>query len=68
MFPSEITGIEWGYIILEQEAVYPLFSGHNTICVVTALLVRWCLMALFNTTNSFINYHLQYDSTFIAFV
>ena len=39
VFPSEIPGIDWGYIICEQECVYPLFSGHNTICVVTALLV-----------------------------
>jgi len=28
----------YGYIILEQGAIYPLFSGHNTICVATALL------------------------------
>ena len=27
-----------GYIIAEQGAIYPLFSGHNTICVVTAVL------------------------------
>merc|ERR1712117_377966 len=27
-----------GYIIAEQSAIYPLFSGHNTICVVTAVL------------------------------
>ena len=27
-----------GYIIAEQHGIYPLFSGHNTICVVTALL------------------------------
>ena len=27
-----------GYIIAEQNFIYPLFSGHNTICVVTALL------------------------------
>ena len=27
-----------GYIIAEQHSIYPLFSGHNTICVVTALL------------------------------
>jgi len=29
---------KFGYIILEQGAIYPLFSGHNTICVATALL------------------------------
>ena len=27
-----------GYIIAEQNKIYPLFSGHNTICVVTAVL------------------------------
>ena len=25
-------------MIAEQHGIYPLFSGHNTICVVTALL------------------------------
>ena len=29
---------KFGYIILEQGAIYPLFSGHNTICVATGLL------------------------------
>lgn len=38
VFPSTRDGIDWGYIIIEQGAVYPMFSGHNTICVVTALL------------------------------
>uniref|UniRef100_A0A7S2TLY8 Proline racemase n=1 Tax=Lotharella oceanica TaxID=641309 RepID=A0A7S2TLY8_9EUKA len=28
----------FGYIILEQNEIYPLMSGHNTICVATALL------------------------------
>merc|ERR1719410_130781 len=28
----------FGYVIAEQNAVYPAMSGHNTICVVTALL------------------------------
>ena len=27
-----------GYIILEQEKVYPLFSGHNTVCVAVAVI------------------------------
>ena len=27
-----------GYVILEQDKIYPLFSGHNTICVATALI------------------------------
>ena len=28
----------YGYIILEQNKIYPAMSGHNTICVATALL------------------------------
>lgn len=33
-----IPGADAGYIIAEQNKIYPLFSGHNTICTVTALL------------------------------
>ena len=40
IYPSSLDGIEWGYVIIEQGSVYPMFSGHNTICVVTALLVH----------------------------
>eukprot|EP00494_Astrolonche_serrata_P030156 UN30423 len=29
---------KFGFIIAEQNSIYPLMSGHNTICVVTALL------------------------------
>ena len=28
----------YGFVILEQGKIYPAMSGHNTICVVTALL------------------------------
>lgn len=28
----------FGYVIMEQNKIYPLMSGHNTICVATALL------------------------------
>lgn len=35
---SQDPNAKFGYIILEQGAIYPLFSGHNTICVATALL------------------------------
>lgn len=28
----------WQYVIGEQQKIYPLMSGHNTICVATALL------------------------------
>jgi len=38
LFPSSIDGIDWGYVIIMQGENYPMFSGHNTICVVTALL------------------------------
>ena len=41
VFPSAMEGILWGYVIIEQGSIYPMFSGHNTICVVTALLVSW---------------------------
>merc|ERR1712087_162670 len=28
----------FGFVIAEQNAIYPAMSGHNTICVATALL------------------------------
>ena len=28
----------FGYVILEQGKIYPAMSGHNTICVATALI------------------------------
>ena len=43
VYPSAMDRIQWGYIIIEQGSVYPMFSGHNTICVVTALLVSCTL-------------------------
>ena len=39
IFPSLHPEADFGYVIAEQNCIYPLFSGHNTICVVTALLV-----------------------------
>ena len=39
IFPSQNPDAKYGYVIAEQNRIYPLFSGHNTICVVTALLV-----------------------------
>lgn len=39
IFPSGDPEAAFGYVIAEQNKIYPLFSGHNTICVVTALLV-----------------------------
>ena len=39
IFPTANPEAEFGYVIAEQNKIYPLFSGHNTICVVTALLV-----------------------------
>eukprot|EP00035_Acanthoeca_spectabilis_P025977 m.460743 g.460743 ORF g.460743 m.460743 type:complete len:388 (-) comp22125_c0_seq1:106-1269(-) len=38
IYPSEAEGCDYGYVILEQNKVYPAMSGHNTICVATALL------------------------------
>ena len=38
ILPPSDSRAEAGYIIAEQNGIYPLFSGHNTICVVTALL------------------------------
>ena len=38
IFPSLHPEADFGYVIAEQNCIYPLFSGHNTICVVTALL------------------------------
>ena len=38
ILPATDSRAELGYIIAEQNGIYPLFSGHNTICVVTALL------------------------------
>ena len=47
VYPSSMTGIQWGYVIIEQGGVYPMFSGHNTICVVTALLVSTrCVLSI----------------------
>ena len=48
VYPSSMTGIQWGYVIIEQGGVYPMFSGHNTICVVTALLVSRYSLCAFN--------------------
>ena len=39
VFASKLQKASFGYVIAEQNCIYPLFSGHNTICVVTALLV-----------------------------
>ena len=41
IFPTANPEAEFGYVIAEQNKIYPLFSGHNTICVVTALLVSY---------------------------
>ena len=43
IFPSQNKEAAFGYVIAEQNCIYPLFSGHNTICVVTALLVSLTL-------------------------
>ena len=38
LVPPTCPGADMGYIIAEQNCIYPLFSGHNTICVATAVL------------------------------
>ena len=57
IFPSSIPDVKFGFVILEQNKIYPMMSGrwlisnyllgsfktfyksgHNTICVATALL------------------------------
>ena len=38
LVPPTSPDADIGYIIAEQNAIYPLFSGHNTICVATAVL------------------------------
>ena len=38
LYPSKIEDCVTGYIILEQNAIYPLFSGHNTVCTATAVV------------------------------
>eukprot|EP01041_Mallomonas_annulata_P012749 gene12749-26849_t len=38
IFKSSLPEVEFGYVIMEQNKIYPLMSGHNTICVATALL------------------------------
>merc|ERR550534_803383 len=32
------SGASFGFVVMEQNKIYPLMSGHNTICVATALL------------------------------
>eukprot|EP00051_Salpingoeca_urceolata_P012586 m.155662 g.155662 ORF g.155662 m.155662 type:complete len:531 (+) comp17538_c0_seq3:49-1641(+) len=36
--PATTPGALFGYIIGEQKGIYPLMSGHNTLCVVRALV------------------------------
>jgi len=36
--PTSNPEADFGYIIAEQNKIYPLFSGHNTICTVTCIL------------------------------
>jgi proline racemase len=38
ILPSSIAGAAYGFVIAEQNKIYPLMSGHNCICVATALL------------------------------
>jgi len=38
ILPPKHPEAAYGFVIAEQNAIYPMMSGHNTICVVTALL------------------------------
>mmetsp|Transcript_13715 Transcript_13715/g.44795 ORF Transcript_13715/g.44795 Transcript_13715/m.44795 type:complete len:414 (+) Transcript_13715:89-1330(+) len=38
VFPSEHPEADFGFVIAEQGRIYPMMSGHNAMCVVTALL------------------------------
>lgn len=38
VLPSTLPEAAFGFVILEQNKIYPAMSGHNTICVATALL------------------------------
>eukprot|EP00992_Anisonema_acinus_P014867 TRINITY_DN9499_c0_g1_i2.p1 TRINITY_DN9499_c0_g1~~TRINITY_DN9499_c0_g1_i2.p1 ORF type:complete len:368 (+),score=104.90 TRINITY_DN9499_c0_g1_i2:40-1104(+) len=38
ILPPTVPEAAFGFVIAEQHAIYPLMSGHNTICVATALL------------------------------
>ena len=51
IFPSQNPDAKYGYVIAEQNRIYPLFSGHNTICVVTALLVSFQYLYFWSKSN-----------------
>lgn len=38
ILPSNMQGAAFGFVIAEQNKIYPLMSGHNCICVATALV------------------------------
>ena len=38
IFPSSNDDAKFGFVIMEQNKIYPAMSGHNCICVATALL------------------------------
>jgi len=38
ILPPTVEGAAFGFVVAEQNKIYPLMSGHNTICVATALL------------------------------
>ena len=38
ILPPTLPGAAYGFVILEQNKIYPAMSGHNTICTATALL------------------------------
>lgn len=44
--PSCGSPARFGFIIMEQNKIYPAMSGHNTICVATALVIIQALPPL----------------------
>ena len=59
IFPSAIPGIKYGYVILEQNCIYPMMSGHNTICVATALLYSGMIEMPHNNDENMVEFDLE---------
>ena len=53
--PSAHPDAAYGFVIAEQHAVYPMMSGHNAICVATALLESGMVVMAEPTTT----FHLE---------
>lgn len=51
IYPSTHPEAAFGYVIGENNWVYPAMSGHNTICVATALLETGCVPMTYPVTE-----------------